>query len=271
MPAEVPQPAPALEPAPEPTPEPVAEPEPTPAPAPTPAPEPVTEPEPTPEPAPAPAPAPVTEPEPAPAPEQEPAPAPEPAAEATPEPAPAPKPKQPQLGAKKKVLKRGRVITKKKMVAPKSKPKPAPEVEAAQSEETIPAETGEIPSQAVGWSWAAFFWGPIWAIGNKVWSGLLTLLPGIGLIFLIILACKGKKKSWETGNWKDIEHFVRIQRRWVKVALILMLVNIVATVVLVVVPMMKAGSALVEAGGQLMEDVSFQEMENASNVDFDTE
>lgn len=274
---------PQQEAAPEPTPEPQPEPVSTEA-----APEPVAEPETTPEPEASPEPEPTPEqekaPEPEPTPEPEAAPGPETAADAgdasADQPAPAPKRKQPVLGSKAKkkgatkrmVTRGGKVVTKKKAAvssaaagaAATKKPTAEPKPEAAPGQtdaETPELAPGEVPAKAKGWSWAAFLWGPIWAIGNKIWWGLLTLVPLVNIIFIFILAAKGKKQSWEKGKWRDIDHFVKVQKRWVVIWLILFLLNIVGSVVTVLVG---GGAALVSLRGLEpvaipVEDVSFEE------------
>ena len=171
----------------------------------------------------------------------------------SPGPAVTPKPKQqPRLpqpgskfGGKKPMIGGGKIMTKKSGItagaiksqtAPKPQPKPAPAAAESKPAEAASQEAaGEIPAKAKGWSWAAFIWGPIWAIGNKVWWGLLCILPGLGFIFQILLAAKGKKQAWEKGKWRDIDHFVKVQKRWVIIGLIWMLLNIVAVAALFIV------------------------------------
>lgn len=66
-------------------------------------------------------------------------------------------------------------------------------------------------------SWAAFLWGPIWAVGNGVWIGLLALVPCLGLIMNVVLGLNGRRWAWQRGRWRDLEHFNRVQRTWVVV------------------------------------------------------
>jgi len=72
----------------------------------------------------------------------------------------------------------------------------------------------EIPDGVRGWSWGAFLLNWIWAIGNRTWIGLLAMLPYIGLIVAIWLGIKGREMAWKNGNWKSVEHFNRVQKRW---------------------------------------------------------
>lgn len=65
-----------------------------------------------------------------------------------------------------------------------------------------------------GWSWVAFMFNWIWAIGNKTWIGLLALVPYIGFVMAIILGIKGREWAWRNKRWESLEHFQRVQRKW---------------------------------------------------------
>jgi len=70
------------------------------------------------------------------------------------------------------------------------------------------------PYPVKGWNWGAFFLNFIWAIGNRTWIGLLTLVPVVGLIMPIVLGFKGNEWAWRNKRWKSVGHFKRTQRRW---------------------------------------------------------
>ena len=70
------------------------------------------------------------------------------------------------------------------------------------------------PDGVKGWSWGAFLLNGFWAIGNSTWIGLLALIPGLGLIMALILGFKGREWAWKNKQWKDVEHFNRVQRKW---------------------------------------------------------
>lgn len=73
-----------------------------------------------------------------------------------------------------------------------------------------------IPKGIKGWSWGAFFLNWIWAIGNRIWIGLLVLIPFpyFGLVMAIILGLKGREWSWKNNEWESVEHFNRVQKQW---------------------------------------------------------
>ncbi|SFU65077.1 hypothetical protein SAMN05216552_1006233 [Pseudoduganella namucuonensis] len=78
-----------------------------------------------------------------------------------------------------------------------------------------------IPPGVKGWSWGAFLWNWIWAIGNKTWIGLLALIPYVGFIVGIYLGFKGRELAWRNKRWDSLEEFNRVQRKWTKWGLII--------------------------------------------------
>lgn len=71
-----------------------------------------------------------------------------------------------------------------------------------------------IPDGVKGWSWGAFLLNWIWAIGNRTWIGLLTLVPLAGIIMAFILGFKGREWAWRNKNWESVEHFNQVQKKW---------------------------------------------------------
>jgi hypothetical protein len=80
-----------------------------------------------------------------------------------------------------------------------------------------------LPAGVKGWSWGAFLLNWIWAIGNRTWIGLLSLLPYIGFIFSITLGIKGREWAWRNKRWDSLEHFNRVQKKWSVWGLVLVL------------------------------------------------
>ncbi len=71
-----------------------------------------------------------------------------------------------------------------------------------------------IPDGIKGWSWGAFLFNWIWAIGNRTWWGLLAIVPYLGFIMAIILGFKGREWAWKNKKWESVEHFNRVQKKW---------------------------------------------------------
>ena len=93
-----------------------------------------------------------------------------------------------------------------------------------------------LPDGEAGWSWGAFVFSWIWAIGNRTWPGLIAIIPGVGLIARVVLGMRGRQWAWRMGRWDSVEHFRRVQRRWNIAAGVVAALLIVAIVALIALP-----------------------------------
>ena len=92
------------------------------------------------------------------------------------------------------------------------------------------------PPGIKGWSWGAFLLNWIWAIGNRTWIGLLAIVPYIGFIMVFYLGFKGREMAWRNKRWDSIDEFNRVQKKWSKWGVILVVgimgIGILAAVML---------------------------------------
>ena len=94
-----------------------------------------------------------------------------------------------------------------------------------------------LPEGVAGWSWGAFVFSWIWAIGNRTWIGLLGLIPGVGLVVRVVLGLKGRQLAWRNRRWDSVAHFNRVQRRWSIAAGVFLLASLVAIAAAVGLPL----------------------------------
>lgn len=99
-----------------------------------------------------------------------------------------------------------------------------------------------VPNEIKKWNWGAFLLSWIWAIAHKIWIGLIALLPFVimGIIapfteksddaaglfiitlgMMIILGIKGNEWAWQNNKWTSVEEFLSIQRKWNRIALLI--------------------------------------------------
>ncbi|CAB5079282.1 hypothetical protein D3OALGA1CA_2362 [Olavius algarvensis associated proteobacterium Delta 3] len=100
-------------------------------------------------------------------------------------------------------------------------------------------KTAIIPPEIKGWNWGAFLLNFIWAIGNRTWIGLFSILPIVGYVMPIILGYKGSEWAWRNKRWESIDHFKSVQRSWAvwgTVVMILLLVSFAGLFYLVLHP-----------------------------------
>ena len=94
----------------------------------------------------------------------------------------------------------------------------------------------KIPDGVKGWSWGAFLFNWIWAIGNKTWIGLLALVPYVGFVMAIVLGFKGREWAWRKKKWQSVEHFQKVQRRWSLWSLLIVGIAILGIVAAIAIP-----------------------------------
>jgi hypothetical protein len=83
-----------------------------------------------------------------------------------------------------------------------------------------------LPDGIGGWNWGALLLNVIWAVRHRVWFGLLTLVPGVGVAVPFILGARGSEWAWRKGGWGSVARFRAVQRRWAIAGLIVPVVLI---------------------------------------------
>lgn len=70
------------------------------------------------------------------------------------------------------------------------------------------------PDEIRQWNWGAFLFAPFWGVGNRIYLGILALIPLIGLVVAIILGIKGNEAAWRSKRWDSPKAFLHCQRKW---------------------------------------------------------
>lgn len=73
------------------------------------------------------------------------------------------------------------------------------------------------------WSWGAFVLGPIWGVFNRVYFGLLALVPILGFYVAIYLGVHGRSLAWNRSAMQSAD-FRRKQRHWDRAGIVVFLV-----------------------------------------------
>ena len=87
-----------------------------------------------------------------------------------------------------------------------------------------------VPQEVKGLNWAALLLNVVWSIGNKVWIGLLGLVPPLLPFVAVYLLIKGNELAW-TGprQWESVEQFKATQTAWQKWAVGVLVLAVVLT------------------------------------------
>ena len=96
----------------------------------------------------------------------------------------------------------------------------APKAELQESNASGQGDKSVIPDEAKGLCWGGFFLGWIWGVFNSVWIALLTLIPIINIVVIFFLLFKGREWAWKKKEWKSVEHFNSVQKKWTIAGLI---------------------------------------------------
>ena len=91
---------------------------------------------------------------------------------------------------------------------------------------------GEVPAAIKKWNWGAFAFNIWWGIGNHAYLTLLMLVPCISFIWMFVCGAMGNQWAWKSGEFKDVEQFMAVQRTWNKAGLLFFIVTVVSLVIL---------------------------------------
>jgi hypothetical protein len=126
-------------------------------------------------------------------------------------------------------------------------PNPNPNPNPAPPPQYGPNPYMEVPPEIRKWNWGAFYFGWVWGVGNKAWLALLCLVPCLGFIWMFVSGAIGNQWAWKSGEFKDVEQFMAVQRTWNRAGLIALIIN-VGLGVLVAIFFGAAIIAMVRAG-----------------------
>jgi hypothetical protein len=87
-----------------------------------------------------------------------------------------------------------------------------------------------LPPEVKGWNWGAAGFPVWWGMYHGVWSGLVAIVPIVGLVWWIVMGIKGSEWAWRSEPWQSVEYFKKMQRKWMPwgiAAVILQIVGIV--------------------------------------------
>jgi hypothetical protein len=105
----------------------------------------------------------------------------------------------------------------------------------------------EIPAEVRKWNWGAFALNVFWGIGNHAYLSLLCLIPYFNFVWMFICGAMGNRWAWKSGEFKDLETFLAVQKTWNRagiVAFIAYIVLFVAVIIITVIIGISAASIL---------------------------
>ena len=107
-----------------------------------------------------------------------------------------------------------------------------------------------VPDGVRGFSWGGFVLGPFWSVGNRVWIGLLALVPGLGQLVSVWLGFHGRELAWRRGRWASVAAFQATQRKWSVAAAVALPIIVAGVVALALAVRAQAGADAGQAGAR---------------------
>lgn len=77
-----------------------------------------------------------------------------------------------------------------------------------------PLPPKEVPVEINHWNWGAFLLPVPWALRTRAYTALWTVVPLAGQVVWFYVGARGNRWAWQSGDWKSLDHFKRVQRRW---------------------------------------------------------
>jgi len=107
---------------------------------------------------------------------------------------------------------------------------PIPSSENKINQSNTNSNQPEIPHEVYAWDTGAFLGSWLWALSNRVWIGVLALIPGLWLIVSIVLGIKGGLWAWQKKPFTSLEEFKKSRVQWTKFGFILFIISLAVTI-----------------------------------------
>lgn len=92
----------------------------------------------------------------------------------------------------------------------------------------------EVPQAIKKWNWGAFMFSMFWGIGNSAYLSLLVLVPCLNVIWVFVCGAKGNEWAWKSGEFKDVEQFMAVQRTWNKAGFVYFIITMIVVVLYII-------------------------------------
>jgi hypothetical protein len=88
-----------------------------------------------------------------------------------------------------------------------------------------------IPAELGKWSWGAAGLTWIWGVYHGVWISLLNFIPGLNLVWWVVMGLKGNEWAWRKNKWESVEQFKKKQKPWTTWGIIFFVISLIMTII----------------------------------------
>ena len=97
-----------------------------------------------------------------------------------------------------------------------------------------PNQYAEAPPEIKKWNWGAFMFSIFWGIGNNAYLTLLCLVPCLNFVWVFVCGAMGNQWAWKSGEFKDVEQFMAVQRTWNKAGFVSFIITLIVIVIYII-------------------------------------
>ena len=102
--------------------------------------------------------------------------------------------------------------------------------------EIVVTPNGErVPYMATKWNWGAAFAILQFAIFNKAWLCLLSLIPVLNMFWWVICGLKGAQWAWESGLYNSPDSFNTSMKNWNRVGIVTLVICITVFIIYIAI------------------------------------
>lgn len=84
-------------------------------------------------------------------------------------------------------------------------------------------------------NWGAFLLSTVFAVGNKAWLSLLTIVPILNIVWVFVSGFKGEEWAWNSGMFDDVKSFRVAMRTWNRAGIFTLICILVGVLLLVLI------------------------------------
>jgi len=75
-------------------------------------------------------------------------------------------------------------------------------------------DESRLPSELFGFNWGALLLNFVWGLSMKISWTWLHLVPIVGFVMPFVFWIRGNEWAWKYRRWDSIEHFKKVQEKW---------------------------------------------------------
>ncbi|MCF7809654.1 hypothetical protein K9N50_01560 [bacterium] len=93
-------------------------------------------------------------------------------------------------------------------------------------------DDSRLPQELFGLNWGALLLNFVWGLAMKIPWTWLHVVPIIGFIMPFVFLFRGNEWAWKYRRWDSIEHFKKVQDKWLMAGIIFTVISFILSIAL---------------------------------------